>query len=127
MHQSGSVTDLARILDCVLNIRERSLGVTKTKQGVRPMAQDCHTGVLTETHGQGTMLGGIIKRERLIIVGPASRDVSRVRQGDSHEAMPDHERDCCPLLLRERQKLRCKTAYHVAAERHVVCDPKGIE
>jgi hypothetical protein len=41
--------------------------------------------------------------------------------------MPDHERDRRPLLLSERQKLRRKAAYYVAAERHIVCDPKGVE
>jgi len=41
--------------------------------------------------------------------------------------MPDHERDRCALFLGERQKLRRKAAYYVAAERHIICDPKGIE
>src|SRR5262249_2669100 len=73
------------------------------------------------------MFGRLIKRERLIIVGPAILDVSRVRQGDSHKAMSDHEWDCHPLLLSQRQKLRRQAAYNVAAERHKVCDPKGVK
>jgi len=79
MHQRGGVTDLARILDRVLDVTERGIGVTKTKQSVRPMAQDSHPGILAKTHCQRTMLGRIIERERLIIVGPTFRDVSCVR------------------------------------------------
>jgi hypothetical protein len=79
VHQRGGVTDLTRILERVLGVSERGLGVTKTKQSPRPMAQDCHPGILAKTHCQRTMLGRIIKRERLIIVGPAFRDVSRTR------------------------------------------------
>ena len=41
--------------------------------------------------------------------------------------MPDHERDCCPLLLGERQELRRKLAHHVAVERHIVRDPEAVE
>src|SRR5262249_26595886 len=79
MHQRGGVTDLARILERVLGVGERGLGVTKTKQSPRPMAQDCHPGILAKTQCQRTMLGRIVKRERLIIVRPAFRDVSRTR------------------------------------------------
>ena len=49
------------------------------------------------------------------------------QQGNAHEAMPDHERDCCPLLLGERQELRRKLAHHVAVEGHVVRDPEAVE
>ena len=45
----------------------------------------------------------------------------------AHEAMPDHERHCRPLLLGERQELRRKLAHHVAIERHVVRDPEAVE
>ena len=73
------------------------------------------------------MLGRIVKRDRLIEMRPALRDVSRHQQGDTHQAMPDHERDCRPLLLGERQELRRKLAHLVAIERHIVRDPEAIE
>ena len=73
------------------------------------------------------MLGGIVKRERLIEVRSALRDVSRSHQGRAHEAMPDHERSCRPLLLGERQELRRELAHQVAVERHEVRDPEAVE
>ena len=57
------------------------------------------------------MLRRIVKRDRLIVVRPAFRDVSRMQQGNAHEAMPDHERDCRSLFLGERQELRRKLAH----------------
>ena len=36
------------------------------------------------------------------------------------EAMPNHERACRTLLLRQRQELRCETTYDVAIECHKV-------
>ena len=41
--------------------------------------------------------------------------------------MPDHERDCRPLLLGERQELRRKLARRVAVERDNVRDPEAVE
>ena len=73
------------------------------------------------------MLGRIVKRHRLIVVRSAFRDVSRFQQGSAHKAMPDHERDCRPLLLSERQELLCKLARQVAIECHIVRDPEAVE
>ena len=82
---------------------------------------------MAKSRRQRTMLGRIVKRDRLIEVCSAFRDVSRKQQGRAHEAMSDHERDCRPLLLGERQELRRKLAHHVAVERHVVRQPKAVE
>ena len=41
--------------------------------------------------------------------------------------MPNHERDCRPLLLRERQELRREIAQSVAIECHLVRYPEGVE
>ena len=73
------------------------------------------------------MLGGIVERDSAIVVGSPSRDVADVQQGHAHKAVPDHERDCGPLLLRERQELRRKLAHHIAVEGHVVRDAKTVE
>ena len=82
---------------------------------------------MAKSRRQRTMLGRIVKRERLIEMRSALRDVSREQQGSAHEAMPNHERDCRLLLLGERQELRRKLAHHVAVERHGVRDPKAVE
>ena len=60
-------------------------------------------------------------------VRSAFRDVSCEQQGNAHEAMPDHERDCCSLFLGERQELRRKLAHHVAVERDKIRDPEAVE
>ena len=73
------------------------------------------------------MLGRIVKRDRSIEMRSALRDVSRVQQGNAHESMPNHERDCRCLLLGERQELRRKLAHRFAVERHEVRDPEAVE
>ena len=73
------------------------------------------------------MLGRIVKRDRLIEVRSAFRDVPRKQQGKTHKAMPDHERNRRSLLLGERQELRRKLAHHVAVERDKVRDPEAVE
>ena len=70
------------------------------------------------------MFDRIVKRDRAIVMRPALRDVSRLYQGDPHEAMPDHERHSCSLLLCERQKLRRKLTHGVAVECHVARGPE---
>ena len=82
---------------------------------------------MAKSRRQRTMLGWIVKRERLIVVRSALRDVSRIQQGRAHDAMPDHERDGRPLLLGERQKLRRSLTHQVAVERHVARDPEAVE
>jgi len=41
--------------------------------------------------------------------------------------MPNHERDCRPLLLRECQELRREIATDIAIECHMVRYPEGVE
>ena len=47
------------------------------------------------------MLYRIVKRDCVIQMRSALRDVSRKQQRHTHKAMPDHERDCRPLFLGE--------------------------
>ena len=96
------MADLARIVERVVGVRERSLGIAKQPQSQRPKGQDCHSDVLAKTRRQRTMLGRIVKCERLIEVRSAFCDVSRTQQGHAHHAMSDHERDRRPLFLGER-------------------------
>ena len=66
-HQRGGLTDLARILERVVSVCERGLGIAKQPQGQRPKGQDCHPDVLAKSRRQRTMLGRIVKRDRLIV------------------------------------------------------------
>jgi hypothetical protein len=73
------------------------------------------------------MLGGVVERDSAIMVVSPSRDVADMQRRQAYKAVPDHERYCGPLLLRERQKLLCKLAHHIAIEGHVVRDAKTVE
>ena len=55
------------------------------------------------------------------------RDVPRQQQGNAHEAMADHQRSRCSLLLGQRQKLHRKLPHHIAVECHQVRDPETVE
>ena len=77
VHQRGGLADLARVLERVISVGERSVGVAKHPQGQRPIGQDCHRNVLAKPRRQRTMHGRIVKRERLIVVRSTFRDVSR--------------------------------------------------
>src|ERR1700745_1487081 len=41
--------------------------------------------------------------------------------------MPNHERACRPLLLRQRQELRRETATDIAVEGHKIRYPEGVK
>src|SRR6516165_2184880 len=69
------------------------------------------------------MRSRIVKRERAIEMRSPLPNLPRVHQGDAHDAMRDHERDCCSLLLGELQELRCKLAMDVAGQRPDAPDP----
>jgi hypothetical protein len=73
------------------------------------------------------MLGRIVKREALIVVRSTFRDVSCPRQGNTHEAMPDHQRDYRPWLVGQRQELCCKVEHCIAVEPHIARDPEALE
>jgi hypothetical protein len=49
------------------------------------------------------MFDGVAERDSAIVMGSPS---SNVTAGHAYKAVPDHERDCGPLLLRERQEAR---------------------
>ena len=68
-----------------------------------------------------------LKRDSPIKVRPAFHDVPRRRQGSTHEAMPDHARDECFLLLGQRQELRRKRERQVAVEGDIARDRGGVE
>jgi hypothetical protein len=74
VNQCDGVTDLAPIPECVVSVRVRSVGVAKQPQSHRAKGQDCHPDVLAELRCQRTMLGWIVKSNRLIVVRPAFHD-----------------------------------------------------
>ena len=41
--------------------------------------------------------------------------------------MPDHERRRSPLILGEREELRCELPHHIAFECHAVSDPEAVK
>jgi hypothetical protein len=51
------------------------------------------------------MLRRVVKRDCLIVVHTAPRNVSSVEQGGAHVAMPYHEWNRGALLLSERQEM----------------------
>ena len=108
------LADFARVLDRVICVGERSIGISKDPQSQRPKGQDRHPDVLTKTNGQRPMLHRFVERNRLIVVGSAIRNVPCVQQGSGQETMPNHERAGRLLLCGERQELRRK----VRAWRH---------
>ena len=71
IHQSGGLANLARILECVLSVRERGIGIAKHPQSHRPIGQALPRDVLAKSRRQRTMLGRIVKRERPIEMRPA--------------------------------------------------------
>src|SRR3974377_119126 len=73
------------------------------------------------------MLSRIVKRECLIVMRSAFRDVPSQHQRSTHQAMPDHEWNDLPLLLCERHELRRQLARLVSVERHIACCPGAIE
>src|SRR4029077_16991867 len=83
--------------------------------------------ILAKSRRQRTMCGRIVKRERLIVVRAALRDVARAQKGSAHETMAYHERDARLLFLSKRKELRRKLPHHVAVERHVVRDPEAVK
>ena len=73
------------------------------------------------------MPGGIVKRERLIVMHPPLRNVSRKLQRRAHKAMPNNEWDCGSLLVCKRQKLHRQIVYRVGIERYEVRNPETVE
>ena len=66
------------------------------------------------------MQGWVVKRDRLIQLPSAGRDVPGKQQGSSEEAMPNHNWGGRSLLLRHRQELRREIAHSVAIEGYKV-------
>jgi hypothetical protein len=73
------------------------------------------------------VLRKIVYRDRLIKLLATLRDGPRQQQGNAHDAMSDHERDRCSLLVGECEELRRKIAYDVTIERSAVSDPNTVE
>jgi hypothetical protein len=69
----------------------------------------------------------IIKRDRLIIVNSAFREIARMQQRTAHKAVPNYEGKRCLLLLGKRQELRRKLARCVAVECHKVSNPETAQ
>jgi hypothetical protein len=91
-HQRSGLADLARILERVVGIRERSVGIAKQPQSSRPITQGYNPDVCAKTRRQRTMLGGIVERDSAVEMRSPLRDVSCKQQGHTQDAMCYQER-----------------------------------
>ena len=80
------------------------------------------------------MLDGVIKRDCLIEVINCSIEVIAAfeqiagkHQRNTHDTVPNQERDWRPLFFGERQELRRKLSHGIPIERPSVRDPDAIE
>jgi hypothetical protein len=73
------------------------------------------------------MLGRIVKGERPIEMRPASLHISLTEQGNTYEAMPDHERHGRSLLFGKRQELPRQLAQSIAVECQVIHNREPVE
>jgi len=73
------------------------------------------------------MLGRIVKRDCPIVVHTALRDVSRIKQGIAHVAMPDHKRNRGVLFLRKREEIGREIETDIAIECQSVRGPEAVE
>jgi hypothetical protein len=73
------------------------------------------------------MLGRIVKRDCPIVVHTALRDVTRIKQGSAHVAMPDHERSRGALFLRKREEMGREIETDIAVECQSVRGPEAVE
>jgi hypothetical protein len=67
---------------------------------------------------QRPLFDRIVERKHPICVNDGFREASRVRQGTSHGAMPEHVRNLPSLFLGKGQDLRGALARYVAVERY---------
>jgi hypothetical protein len=74
-----------------------------------------------------TLLGGIVKRNRLCVVRSSFGEVTYMQQRRSHKAMTHYERHRRLLLLGERQELLGRIATDISVEDHVIRDPEAVE
>ena len=78
VHQSGSVRDLARVIERMLHIGERGFGIAEHPQSQWSMSQHRHRDVCAKSRSQRTMLVRIVKRDCPIEMRPALDDVARI-------------------------------------------------
>src|SRR5262249_22131320 len=87
----------------------------------------CQADVLAKTRRQRTMLGIVVERKRAIEMRSPICDIPCMQQGQTHGAMPKHQRSRRALLFCEGQELDRKLAHHVAVERYKVRDPQAVK
>ena len=69
----------------------------------------------------------IIKRNRLIEVGPSLGEVTRKEHGCAHHAVANHEWGCCSLFFGECQEFVCKVAYNITIACYITPNPEAVE
>ena len=71
VHQRRGMAYLAGAFERLIHVCQCSFWIAKHPQRDGPIRQDCHSDVLTEPVRQRAMLGGVVKRERLIVMRSA--------------------------------------------------------
>src|ERR1039458_1411430 len=100
----------------MVDLRQRSRGISEQPQCQGPKRQGCRTHVMAKAHRQRTMRGRIVKREGAIEMGEPFGGVAQTEQGRAEQTMTDHDGCCSLLLLRESEELGRKRARSVAVE-----------
>src|SRR5215475_7989852 len=73
------------------------------------------------------MFIGFVKRAWAIEVFPSVDNVACQKQRTGNHPMPDRQRKCLVLLIRERQELSCEVERRTAVKCCIVPDPDAIK
>jgi hypothetical protein len=134
VHQRADFTAIPRNFKRSIGSCGRALAIAKQPLGQRSKGQKCGSRVLAETRSERAMLDGIIKRDCSVEVIDCSIEVIATldqiagkHQRNTHDTVPNHERDWRSLFFGERQELRRKLSHGIPIERPSVRDPDAIE
>ena len=126
IHQRGGLADLTRIVERVLSVLERGVGIANQPQSGRPP----RIRLLPATSGQIASPADdaprVVKRHRLIEMRSPFRDVSRTHQGNAHDPMPDTSGTVAPCFSASARKCVASSRTDVTVERRKVRDPEAV-
>jgi len=125
--QSRRVSAVTRNFERLLRVCECGFGIAEQQQSHRSPGQNRRAHVLTEPCREMPMLARIIERDRAVEMRSPVCDIAGMEEGQTHEAMPDHERRRRALFFRNGQKLHGELTHHVPVECDKVCDPQTVK
>jgi hypothetical protein len=77
--------------------------------------------------GQMAMLGSVVEHQHAIEMRSSFDKLPQIKQGRTHEAMPDREQRRHRLLFRERQEFDGKLKRRIAVTCYVIRHPEAVE